>query len=559
MKVLSVKKLTETTPFTGYCTAITCQNKIFIKSNNNTIYEYNPLTRTFTQLGVYTLGTLIVINDVIYSLESRSQSYYRYFDIYKINGLDFGNKTLLGTQSIYSGSISYIGYDNDNIYYLRASSSMGSTIVYWDIYSYNLTNNTWTQTSKGSGGTWSFNNNYTNKNIIDRYILTGQSGTNNNTRYQYYINNNNDYIGYYKNNDNEFVSLYNNNNSKVDNLIYIIGGTENLSGTTIYSKKISTFNTNTKELKYNIAELIENQEIFGCCTLNDKIYCFAGYSQNTATNIIQVLEFTDYDLTYNIAKNSGEIYETLEHLAPIESMRVNVDGDSVGVILNTLGGQVTTSYTSEAPSGYKLIGYGFTQGTKRVVIPVNKDITIRINESATFYEVYGKFTPIDTPVDMVLYNNSSESNRVDKSNYLTEVTTLRGTLRESTSLLTPSIKIYLTSLPAFNYVYIQAFNRYYYVTNITSVRMNLWQIDLKTDVLMSYKDSILLNTAIINRTADSNYIDNLLNDNMALAQAIPSQEVIDLDTTNAELTFNVDATGSRLAVSLVKARGVIVS
>lgn len=557
MKVLNVKKLTLTTPFSGHCDAFVYNDKLYLKYGNN-IYHYETLTGTITQVASATLGTCVVINNIMYSLEATSQSFYGVMTIYRINGTDFTDKTQLATKSIYMGSMTYNGCDSDNIYFLRASSPSGSTTVYWYRYIYNITDGTFTEQSLGSGGIYSQNSDY--MNICSRYIITGYSSpTQHDLRYKYCINNNDSYNGNYHDSDNNFIGLDRNNNADIDNMIYIIGGRETIGNTaTAYSKKISTFNITTKAIEYNIAELIENQEYFGCATYHNKIYCLAGQSAGVNTNIIQVLEFTDYDLTYTIKNSDGATLTTLEHLAPIESMRINTENSDVGVILNTLGGQVTTTYTTIEPTGYKLVGYALTPNSKKVIIPVNKDITIRINESTTFYEVYARYTPVETPIDIELYVNSAELNRLDKTNYLTPVTTLHGVLRESTSIITPSIKIYLTTLPTFNYAYIQAFNRYYFVSNITSIRQGLWQIDLRVDVLMSYKDSIILNTAIINRTADTDYTNDLLNDTMQIAESIPTQEVIELDTTSAEINFNVDSTGSRLAVSLVKAKGVIV-
>lgn len=93
-------------------------------------------------------------------------------------------------------------------------------------------------------------------------------------------------------------------------------------------------------------------------------------------------------------------------------------------------------------------------------------------------------------VNILLYKNSSEPNRLDKTPYLKSVGTLNGTFREPTSLTSPTITIQQDAVPTFNYIYISSFNRYYYVTEITSLRKGLWQIDCTVDVLMSYKDAI---------------------------------------------------------------------
>lgn len=105
----------------------------------------------------------------------------------------------------------------------------------------------------------------------------------------------------------------------------------------------------------------------------------------------------------------------------------------------------------------------------------------------------------ETTFTINLYKNSAEQNRLDKSNYITFVESISGTLRDSTSITSFSVLIERTTTPDFNYVYIPVFNRYYYVTDITSVRNNLWEISLSVDVLMSYKDAILNCSAVVDR------------------------------------------------------------
>lgn len=91
--------------------------------------------------------------------------------------------------------------------------------------------------------------------------------------------------------------------------------------------------------------------------------------------------------------------------------------------------------------------------------------------------------------DINFYNNASDPKALTKS--LTLTGTVSGLLVEGTSLIDPSITFELTNLPAFNYVGIPTFNRYYFVKNITCVGENLWQIDMHVDVLESYRTHIL--------------------------------------------------------------------
>lgn len=100
---------------------------------------------------------------------------------------------------------------------------------------------------------------------------------------------------------------------------------------------------------------------------------------------------------------------------------------------------------------------------------------------------------------VTLYQNFSDSNVVNKN--LTEILTGTGTLREESSVITPSIVFETTSsgIVNVNYIYIQDWNKYYYVDNIVSIRNGLWGFTLKIDVLMTYKEWFLPLSGIIAR------------------------------------------------------------
>ena len=120
---------------------------------------------------------------------------------------------------------------------------------------------------------------------------------------------------------------------------------------------------------------------------------------------------------------------------------------------------------------------------------------------------------------IVLYTNTAEINAVDKS--LSELATLTGTLREQSSIIDPVIMIsnidnYVGSM---NYAYISDFNRYYFITNIESVRNNLWKVSFHVDVLYTYNSEIRANSAIIERN-ESEY-DLKLNDGLFRTQQNP--------------------------------------
>lgn len=122
-------------------------------------------------------------------------------------------------------------------------------------------------------------------------------------------------------------------------------------------------------------------------------------------------------------------------------------------------------------------------------------------------------------MNIVLYSNASEINAVDKN--ITELTTLTGTLREQSSIIDPIITIsYIDDyIGSMNYAHIPEFNRYYFITNVESVRNNLWKVSFHVDVLFTYRDAIRANSAIIER--NENEYDLKLNDGLFRTQQNP--------------------------------------
>jgi len=102
---------------------------------------------------------------------------------------------------------------------------------------------------------------------------------------------------------------------------------------------------------------------------------------------------------------------------------------------------------------------------------------------------------------IVFYNVSDEPIKVSKT--LTGGTTLTGTLRAPASVTDPVIVIEKNSSPTWNYAYISEFGRYYFITNITSVREDLWQIDMHVDVLTTNKTILQSAYAFVTRNQNT--------------------------------------------------------
>lgn len=110
--------------------------------------------------------------------------------------------------------------------------------------------------------------------------------------------------------------------------------------------------------------------------------------------------------------------------------------------------------------------------------------------------------------EIELYTVKSAKNKLSKS--LGKGKEMSGTLRKESSVMNPSIIIHSNDamndkIGQYNYVYIKKFNRYYFITNIQSVRTYIWRIDLHCDVLMSYKEQIKdLDVIVIKQEDDEN-------------------------------------------------------
>lgn len=100
-----------------------------------------------------------------------------------------------------------------------------------------------------------------------------------------------------------------------------------------------------------------------------------------------------------------------------------------------------------------------------------------------------------------LKTNKSPMNYINKD--IVDVITLQGTLRDGANVVDPVILVEISNdaeiIGVINYAYIPIMGRFYYITNITSEHKGLWSIEMHCDVLMTYKDDIKLQTAIVSR------------------------------------------------------------
>ena len=268
-------------------------------------------------------------------------------------------------------------------------------------------------------------------------------------------------------------------------------GTINLASADGKIFLVDTTDFSVTELSTLLPRTIQN--IFG--VLADGMYYLLCHDC-----VIEV-ELKIYNLTYTIKDGDGNVRYTITGAGPIRKSFIswNPQTKICGSFFRTLEHTIGESYQVEPPDGTTLAGYTLQQGSGRIDVPINVEYDLSIDADAIFYEVYIRYSPIENPFAIDLYQSTAEDNRVDKTSYLTFVKTLQGTLRDACDIVNPTISIAQGDIPTFNYVYIPTFGRYYFVDAFESVRFGLWRITLRCDVLMTYKTAISGLTALIGR------------------------------------------------------------
>lgn len=256
------------------------------------------------------------------------------------------------------------------------------------------------------------------------------------------------------------------------------------------------------------------------------------------TPISKIYRFFDYE--YNLK------YE-ISTLDDITSIYVGALDDEKVINVSLNGGDYTFEYNTESPIGsYEFKGFSNISPNNNANIPVGFSTRVYYTESTDFYEVWeSSEEPIEpsNKFTLYLYNNRTENNRIDKRNYLTSLINVSGVLRDECSIIKPVIEIDVDDDTIFsaNYVYIPKFKRYYYINNIESVVNGIWRIYLLCDVLMSHREYIIKQNALISRQEfeyNLNLIDgNLVSENQFEYEYIQSNTTAfgDVTVDNSDL------------------------
>lgn len=142
-------------------------------------------------------------------------------------------------------------------------------------------------------------------------------------------------------------------------------------------------------------------------------------------------------------------------------------------------------------------------------------------------------------VTIDFYNYTGRPNTINKT--LTNPTQMQGVFRSTFNVLQPSLRVKNSDVFNFNYCYIHELNRYYFITNVSVVDSDNYDISLSLDVLKTYEDEIMSATATVVEQQDA---DKFLSSRQQLFDVRPQINRIDFEPNL------FDAEGNLIMVTL---------
>lgn len=132
-------------------------------------------------------------------------------------------------------------------------------------------------------------------------------------------------------------------------------------------------------------------------------------------------------------------------------------------------------------------------------------------------------------MNCVLYFNQSQENKLNK--VLTDKGTRTILFLNGVDFLRPIITV--KTLPSdANYCYIESLGRYYFIEDVRNLKNELFELSLKCDVLMTYKNDIEETQAIITESSNEVNIHNV---------GYVAEKDIETTSINLENPFNDDS------------------
>ena len=113
-------------------------------------------------------------------------------------------------------------------------------------------------------------------------------------------------------------------------------------------------------------------------------------------------------------------------------------------------------------------------------------------------------------MDILLYTNNSDNNVLNKDIVFQKQIVCYAN-KENIDILSPDILLSYIDIKALNinYCYIKELNRYYFINSYKYEKNHLLKLTLQTDVLMTFRDNILLSSGVVKNTKNiQNYNSN---------------------------------------------------
>lgn len=311
------------------------------------------------------------------------------------------------------------------------------------------------------------------------------------------------------------------------------------------SADIELYDGNVTISETIIIPQIENKKFIGLSSMpnnyiaeikNDGLNYSVSFNEDTTLYLAYIDLPFYYD--YNIKDSSGSYtLATVKTTGLANSLSISKVNNLITVTING----TTASFTPPEIEHMEFKGLSKIPNSEIVDFNIGETYNVDFGDNAiSLYCVYEFVENV-----IVLYQNSAERNRVDKTNYLTKIKTISGTVRDVTSIVNISILIEYDTVPNFNYCYLPAFRRYYYITDVSTVNKNLWELSLSCDVLMSYKDAIKNCSGFIERN------ENLYNENIVDKQRVIEQgyDIEEINLDNELFDYTVDSSVRNIILS----------
>ena len=113
-------------------------------------------------------------------------------------------------------------------------------------------------------------------------------------------------------------------------------------------------------------------------------------------------------------------------------------------------------------------------------------------------------------MNVSFYYNQSDDRQINKT--LIEEKVFEGTVRDNVDVMNPVVRFFSSEILRYNYCYIPDFQRYYFITSVTAVSNDIYDVNFTTDVLMSFRGEILQYPVIVDKQSQKDNGDEYIDD-----------------------------------------------